>query len=200
MLTQLATVKARLEIAAGDVSHDDLLSRAIGAVSARFDRECNRTLARTVDATQEFSPRDAEIIARCYPVETVTKFELKTSEAEGWVEQERIDYIVRQACVISLNRPLSFVAGVSSLGAQLARVTYTGGYVLPGTAVGAGQTALPADLESAAVEQVTAWFQLREKLGLIRHWPSGGTYMVFSQLPLLPQVAAILRPHRRWTV
>jgi hypothetical protein len=76
----------------------------------------------------------------------------------------------------------------------------TGGYVLPGAAASAGQTVLPADLESAAVEQVAAWFQQRDKLGLIRSWPSGGTYMVFSQLPLLPQVAAILRPHRRWTV
>ena len=63
-----------------------------------------------------------------------------------------------------------------------------------------GQTALPADLETAAVEQVAVWFQQRDKLGLIRHWPSGGTYMVFSQLPLLPQVSAMIRPYRRWSV
>ena len=33
-------------------------------------------------------------------------------------------------------------------------------------------------------------------LGLIRHWPSGGTYLVFTQLPMLPQVMAVLRPGR----
>jgi hypothetical protein len=200
MLTQLATVRARLEIASDDTSHDDLLSRAIEAVSARFDRECNRTLARTVGATQEFSAVETEIVAQCYPVETVTRFELKTSEAAGWIEQAGTDFLVRQACVISLRAPLSFLPWGSSVDAGLARVTYTGGYVMPGTSIGSGQTALPADLESAAVEQVAAWFQQRDKLGLIRHWPKGGTYLVFIQLPLLPQVSASLRPHQRWTI
>ena len=74
MLTELSTVKARLEILSSDATHDDFLTRAIGAVSARFDRECNRTLGRTVDATQEFPAMDTEIVARCYPVETVTRF------------------------------------------------------------------------------------------------------------------------------
>ena len=80
------------------------------------------------------------------------------------------------------------------------QMTYTGGYVLPGTTPGAGQVALPADLESAAVEQVAAWFQQRDRLGLIRYWPSGGTFLVFAQLPLLAQVTAALRPHQRWAV
>jgi hypothetical protein len=200
MLTLLATVKARLEIAPGDVTHDDLLTRAIEAMSARFDRECNRTFRRTVGATQEFAARDTEIIARCYPVEAVTRFELKTTESDGWVEQAGVEHLVRSACVISLSVPLSFIAAVPPMGGGLGRVTYTGGYVMPGTAPAAGQAALPADLESAAVEQVAVWFQQRETLGLIRHWPSGGTYLVFSQLPLLQQVSAMIRPYRRWSV
>jgi hypothetical protein len=200
MLTQLITVKARLAIAPADVSQDDLLTRAIEAISARFDHECNRTFARTVGATQEFSATDTEIIARCYPIETVTRFEVKTSEAAGWIEQRGADYLVRQACVISLSAPLSPSSQVSWMSPWLGRVTYTGGYVMPGAAAGAGQTALPADLESAAVEQVAAWFQQRDKLGLIRHWPSGGTYVVFAQLPLLPQVREMIRPHVRWSV
>ncbi|HEY5914531.1 MAG TPA: hypothetical protein VJA21_28405 [Verrucomicrobiae bacterium] len=200
MLTQLATVKARLGLLDTDVQYDSLLTRAVEAVSARFDRECNRTLARTVGAVEEFGPAETEIVARCYPVETVSKFELRTTEAEGWVERTGVGYVLRQGCVISLAMPLSFVPQVSWTGPQLGRVTYTGGYVMPDATPGAGQTALPADLESAAVEQVAAWFQNRDKLGLIRHWPSGGTYLVFSQLPLLPQVSAIIRPYRRWVV
>jgi len=200
MLTQLSTVKARLDIIEGDTIYDELLSRAIEAVSARFDRECNRTFARAVDATEEFPAVNTEIIARCYPIETVSKFELKATEAEGWVEQTSVEYVVRGACVISLSTALSLISGVGSVGPQLARVAYTGGYVLPGTVPGAGQSALPPDLEWAAVEQIAAWFQQREKLGLIRHWPSGGTYLVFSQLPLLPQVTASLRPYRRWSI
>ena len=196
MLTQLTTVKARLEISVS--TYDDLLNRAIDAVSARFDRECNRTLARTVGATQEFSARGTEIVARCYPIETVSKFELKATEAAGWIEQTGVDYLIRQACIISLILPLSFVP--QAVSPQLTRVTYTGGYVMPGTTPSAGQTALPADLEWAAVEQVAAWFQQRDKLGLLRHWPSGGTFLAFPQEPLLPQVAATIRSYRRWNI
>jgi hypothetical protein len=200
MLTQLATVKARLSISPADTTQDDLLTRAIAAVSARFDNECNRTLARTVEATQEIAATEREIVAQCYPIETVTKFEVKMTEAEDWVERTVTDYLVRQSCVISLGAPLSVIPRVSSINPGLGRVTFTGGYVLPGTAPSPGQTALPADLESAAVEQVAVWYQQRDKLGLIRHWPSGGVYLVLSQLPLLPQVAAMIRPYRRWAV
>jgi hypothetical protein len=71
---------------------------------------------------------------------------------------------------------------------------------LPGTVAQAGQTPLPKDLESAATEQVAAWYQKRDKLGLIRHWPSGGTYLSLSQLAMLPAVAATLRRYQRWLV
>jgi hypothetical protein len=200
MLTQLATVKARLDILASDNSHDDLLTRAIEAVSARFDRECNRTLARTVGVVQEFPATDAEVIASCYPIEAITKFEVKVTESEGWRDQADVRYILRRGCVISLITPLSFIPEILSVGPQVARVTYTGGYVMPGNEVGPGLVGLPADLESAAIEQVAAWYQQRDKLGLIRYWPSGGTYLVFAQVPLLPQVTAALRPYRRWLV
>lgn len=194
MLTQLTTVKARLAIAPADVSQDDLLTRAIEAVSARFDRESGRTFERTVGAVHRFAACETEIVPVCYPIEAVTKFELKSNEAEGWQEQLGVDYLIRSASVISLVLPLA--PGASAVG----RVTYTGGYVPPGVAPQDGQSPLPKDLESAATEQVAAWYQNKDKLGLIRHWPSGGTYLVLSQLPILPWVAATLRRHQRWAV
>ena len=87
MLTQLATVKQRLGISEIDVQYDAVLTTAIQALSARFDKECNRTLARTVDATHEFPADDTEILPSCYPIESVTKFELKENETDGWVAQ-----------------------------------------------------------------------------------------------------------------
>jgi hypothetical protein len=71
-------------------------------VSARFDRETNRTLARTVGATHEFDPRDTELLVPCYPIESVAKFELKTTESAGWVEQTAVQYLIRHSCIISL--------------------------------------------------------------------------------------------------
>jgi len=63
MLAQLATVKSRLALVVTD--YDDLLTNAIKAVSARFDNECNRTLARTVGIAHEFDSNDTE---SCHPV------------------------------------------------------------------------------------------------------------------------------------
>jgi hypothetical protein len=160
MLSTLSTLKARLAIDDLSVQYDDLLTTALTALSARFDKETNRTLSRTANSTHEFRADDTEIVPSTLPLESVSKFELKSNETEGWVEQTNVEYLLRNHVVISLTTPLG-------TWRQQARITYTGGYVLPGDTPGAGQNALPADLEQAAVEQVAYWFQNREKLGLL---------------------------------
>ena len=191
MLAQLSTLKSRLAITVTD--YDTILTNALTAISVRFDKECNRTFTRTESITHEFDASDLEILVPCYPIESVTKFELKENETDGWIEQTDVEYLIRKSCIISLRFPLS------TLNSQLStcRVTYTGGYVLPGTTPDPGQAALPADIEQAAIEQAAAWFQNRDKLALIRNCPSGGTYQVFSQIDLLPNVAAVLRRYAR---
>jgi len=64
---QLTTIKDRLAIAPATTTYDTLLTSAIEAVSARFDSICNRTLARTVGATQEFPGDKTELILSCFP-------------------------------------------------------------------------------------------------------------------------------------
>src|SRR5437667_2969982 len=105
MLTQLSTVKSRLALTVTD--YDDILTSAIKAVSGRFDKECNRTLARSTDATDEFGADQTEVLVSRYPVEAVTKFELKANETDGWTEQTGVKYLLRRQCVISLSSPLS---------------------------------------------------------------------------------------------
>jgi hypothetical protein len=198
MLTQLPTLKSRLSIPDVDVQYDALLTNALTTMSVRFDCELNRTLARTVDATHEFASWQTELSPLCYPIESVSKFELKTTEAEGWLEQTGAQYLFRRSCIISLSQPFSFQYSAFSI--SVARVTYTGGYVLPGDTAAPGQTALPADLEQAAVEQAAAWFLHRDNVGLELNWPKGGVYQRFSQLPLLPSVEAVLSRYTRWAL
>src|SRR5215467_5976927 len=93
MLTQLTTIKARLQILDTDNTYDALLTNAIKAVSARFDKETARSLARTENATFEFPADVREICPPGYPIETVTKFETKSTEAEGWQEKTGINYL-----------------------------------------------------------------------------------------------------------
>src|SRR6267142_2059955 len=190
MLTQLSTVKTRLAIDPLDLQYDAILTNAISSISSRFDKETSRTLARTVNATHEFCAGDTEISVACYPIETVTKFETKSTETEGWVEQTSVDFLIRRSCIISLSG--NFSLQPSAFRLSLARITVTGGYVLPGVTPGPGQTPLPSDLEQAAVEQIAYWFQNRDKLGLKTRWPTGGTYEGFFQLDLLLNVQTVL--------
>jgi hypothetical protein len=197
MLTTLSTLKTRLAIDQADPQYDAILTNALRALSARFDKENKRTLARTENATFEFDPRDTELSPPCYPIESVTKFETKSSEATGWQEiSPAPDFLLRSSRIISLAAPLN--PQLSPLNPQLARVTCTGGYVLPGTLPAPGQTPLPD--EQAAVEQIAYWFQNREHLGLKTYWPSGAAYQQFAALDLLAPVQATLAHHRRWSI
>ena len=136
------------------------------------------------------SADECVVIVGCYPLESVSKWEVKSSESEGWVQQSTT-FLMRRNSILNLPEPLGTVR-------EIGRVTYTGGYVLPGAVVQPGQFALPKDVEGAAIEQVSAWFQNREKLGLIRHWPNSGLHLVISQAPLLGSVQMVLRRHERW--
>jgi len=96
-----------------------------------------------------------------------------------------------QRCVIELASPLG-------LECELGRVTYRGGYVLPGATAAEGQTALPDDLEQACVEQAAYWYQRRTQLGLVSIASEGSIVQQFQTSDLLPQVTAVLKHYERW--
>ncbi|MFN7140285.1 MAG: hypothetical protein ACK4UN_13195 [Limisphaerales bacterium] len=191
MLTTLASLKKRLGIEPFDLKDDAALTLVIKALAGRFEKETNRIFGRTVNAAEQFSADQMEIIARLYPIEEVTSFHLKTSEREGWVLQQNYDFLIRHDCIISLVAPLGSQR-------QLAKVTYTGGYVLPGTVAQPGQTPLPADLEQATIEQAAYWYQNKDRLGIVSLSGEGGSIQQFSQLDLLPNVKAVLKKHERY--
>jgi len=189
MFSTLPALKARLALDALDPQFDELLTNALLATGARFEKECNRFFARD-EMLEDFPGDSLELRLSRYPVESVSNLEIKTNEEEGWVELPSTEHLLRGACVVSLP---------SAIGTwrQQIRVTYVGGYVMPGDEVVADQFALPVDLEQAAVEQTAYWFQNRDKLGLLRSWPHQGTYQQFALLDLLPSVKAVLRTYER---
>jgi hypothetical protein len=77
MLATLPTIKARLEIPPVDTTHDNLLTSFILAVSAHFEKKCNRIFAR-VEFTEEFPADQSEILPAHYPLGVIEAFELKT--------------------------------------------------------------------------------------------------------------------------
>ena len=192
MLTTLPTVKTRLAISPVDTTHDDLLTSFIAAASAHFNKKCNRIFGRA-ETTEEFPADQTEILPAYYPLGPITSFQIKSTEGEDWVNVDDVEYLVRKGCVISLSTRLG-------TWRQQARVLYFGGYYAPDDPNYPSDNPLPDDLQQAAVEQVATWFLHRDYPGLIRHWPSGGVFQMFSQLPLLPSVEAILSRYTRWTL
>lgn len=188
MLTTLAKLKERLSLI--DATKDALLTQIIAGVGARFDNETGRTLARTVGATDEFPAQDLAVALRCYPLETITKLETKTTEAIGWVETDPGDILLHQNAVLCFNSPL---------GSQgtIARITYTGGYVMPGEIPAPGQAALPPILEAAAIEQAAMWYQLQGSVGIFRVEATTGTYLEVGDRYWVPWVRTVLRRYRR---
>jgi len=192
MLTQLATLKSRLGLEIFDTTDDLVLTSILKHVSARFAAECNRIFDYGAGLTYEFRANQINIIVDHPPIELVSQFHLKTTEAEGWVLQLSIDYLLSEKkSVIELAVPL----GTSR---QLGRVTYTGGYILPGATPTGNQIALPDDIEQACIDQVAYWYQRRTQLGLVSVTSGDSTVQQFQTSDLLPQVQAVLKHYERW--
>jgi len=192
MLTQLSTVKTRLGIT--DSSSDTILIRVINAVSSRFELYCNRSFGRNTDAVEEFNAEETEIRAGCFPIETVSGFELKSSEREGWVAVSPTpDFNIRRSCVVSLQQRLGNWR-------QMARVKYIGGFVLPGDEVGDGQTPLPEDLQQACIEQIVYWYQNRSSVGSSSLTSAAGVTTTIQDQSLLNSVEDTLNRYIRWSV
>jgi hypothetical protein len=192
MLTQLTTVKTRLGIAPADMADDLLLTNFIAGLSGRFERECNRTFGIGYGINFDFRGDEMNVRPDRCPVVSVASFWSKATEALGWVvESPTPDYLIgQQKNVIELAAPLG-----SSVG--LGRVVYTGGYVLPGTTPGTGETALPSEVEQACVEQCAYVYQNRARLGVASMSAEGGSVQQFGNLDLLPSVRAVLEEVRK---
>jgi hypothetical protein len=189
-LTQLSTLKARLKLE--DTVDDAFLTRLIAAGSSLFAAYCNREFARAVGVTQEFAGDEQELNLERPPIESVSAFEIMASETDGWEAQTGVDYQLspKRTHITLANR-------LASSGYKL-RVTYTGGFVLPGGTPTGIQRALPAEIENACVEQIVYWFQRKDELGLVSVSAEGGSIQQFTTANLLPMVKLALQPFVRW--
>jgi hypothetical protein len=192
-LATLAQLKARIGLDAFDTAQDDFLTGMLALVTGRMEQESNRKFGRLAGATQE-ARGDALVLAlERSPAEAVTKWELKSNETDGWEEQTGVDYLLRGAHTIELEESLG-------LEREILRVTYTGGYVLPGTEAESGQTALPGELTEACLQQAAYIWQNRDRLGVVSQWASGQILGGANMPDLLPAARAVCGKYRRITL
>lgn len=203
-LSNLATLKAWLLPESMRLNDDyDAQILAIGlGMSGLLERHCHRQFARAIGATHECSADRAHVVLPRYPVEAVTKVEIRRNLTEGWVELT--DVVENQNLAAGL---LLFGSELGSWGERL-RLTYTGGYwwrtaepadtgyaadTLP-----TGATALPDDLQLAWRLQCELAWSKRDNLGLsIGEKPDNVSVGSLSRIQLTDGVKDMLRPYVR---
>ena len=195
MLTQLATLKSRLAIDPFDIKDDTLLTNLILLVTARFENQTNRKLAYAQNITDDFQGDETELRVSHYPVDETqpVTFQRLTKASEGWQSVPSAEFVLRAGCIISL---------ISEIGRwkEQIRVTYSGGYVLPGSnpPPSTPNPQLPDDLQQSCVEQCAYLYQNKDRLGLAMVAQEGGRIQQFPRIDFLPSVAATLAKYERW--
>ena len=182
---------------------------AIGkAVAAAFERHCNRRFAYLAGDTVDVSAdRSFVALPRC-PVVTVSAIELRDSALGAWTSIGAPDSVLFSLAAESGLAQFGVVLGSF---AQRLRLTYTGGYFFETldstevgypTAVPAGSTPLPDDLQRAWVLAVQAQMDATDLLRGAAAAPAGKTPRNPAAAPaaiLTADVMEMLRPFIRYT-
>ena len=189
-VTSNALLKTRLGIPTEDTADDALLNGFIAHCHGRFERQTTRLFGYSATHAEEFHADHVEVVPVRFPVLGTVTFAIKSTEAEGWIAQSNVDYLLRRECIISLAAPL----GDDS---QVARATFAAGYDMPGDAATGGRP-LPDEIREAANEQCAYWYQNRNRLGVTSMSNEVGAITQFSSLDLLPAVKAVLSRYERW--
>lgn len=147
----LSDLKTRLNIDQADTTHDARLNQLINIASTLADRYANRVFEYDGQAEDIFDADEREIVVTRYPIESVSEVQVRDDVTDAWSIAD-----------VSIEVPLLGKAGVvhfnpsPGIPGQLARITYSGGFILPDQTPQPGQYALPEDIQYAVCEQA-AW-------------------------------------------
>ena len=209
--SNLATLKAWLlppALAAATDYDAQILAIGRGA-AAQLEGHCNRKFPRVVGDLYETTADRLVVILPRYPVEVISKVEIRNTIAEGWIDQGNPDQIL-------FNRRDQ--AGILDIGGWLGgryqrlRFTFTGGYFFEQlepadtgypTAQPSGSAALPDDLALAWRLQCEHIRTQRDKLGLsIAEQPKTlhGVVPNLASIQILPQAVNLVRELVRYSM
>lgn len=183
-------LKNWLEIGEDDTQFDALLTGLLKGVSSRFEGDCHRGLSRQVSVVEILDGGRNAISVFRYPIETITEVvESRFGDWEnGYILTENQNFTANKKNGILYRENFRWCVGKQSV-----RVTYTGGFVLPGDTVGAGQIALPDDIQYAVLEQCRYLWLRRKELGMESVGMGSGTWTLANKDPWLPSVGAVIR-------
>jgi len=197
--TTVAAVNARLD--QGATVDATLLGAIIDASTAQIAQWCNRwergtNLLLRKAARTEY-PRSwggNYLQLDVYPIESITSVTvaLDRDYDNGDSLTEDTDYVADYSMGGLYKEYLNW-----STIRKAVKVVYSAGYVDPASVAGEGQTALPADIQEAAIRQTIHLFKTRLAPGVRSQGMDDGSMTFYDARDLLESVKALVRPYRR---
>jgi len=198
----LATVEQfKLRYGLTGSAEDDVISQVLSGTSAQIALAAGRSWAGSPclersSLTLLFSPGrlTQALFLPAWPVILISSVKEAALElfAGAPALVEKTDYQVARHSGI-----LSRVGGPWLEGVNTVQVIYAGGYVPAGSAPAENETALPAELTEACLQQAGFVFQRRKSLGLSGLSAAAGSISSYAQDELLPGVRQVAEAYRR---
>jgi len=189
----LADVKGRLGITGTD--YDVVLNRIILGIENIFDNYTRRKLIQVAaDVTEYYAGCGQYLQLDRYPVIAITSvkqaLDFAFDSADALLADENYRLLGTTGIIYRLYQDWY------SLPDSI-QVICRGGYCPAAQAPGTGETALPAELREAAIEQSCFLFKRKDDLGLSSVSAEGGSISKFSAMKLLPLVTDILDSYKK---
>ena len=193
---------------AGDNMYNEAMLHIGRSTAKAFDDAVGRHFKREVGALEQFNFSRRYLMLAHAPIESITKMELKYTEAEGWIDLTTgiplcmIDFVEGILTVPDDFWPISAQFNHNRPG--LWRLTVTGGYWYDPTDDGSGTpptgaNVLPEDLKTAWLLQCQHLWVNRDNLGIT--WsPSGesrDTRKSLASVKFIPAVSMALTEYAR---
>jgi hypothetical protein len=180
-----------------DAGWDSQLTRLGQGVAASMEAYCGRKFAREVGATWECRGDRSMIVLPRYPIEELTKVEMREGVGSGWsdITSQVEDWSVLSGLVEFGSAPGSSISRL--------RATWTGGYWWDSSEDGSETKpvlaeALPADLKFAWLQHCRACWARYPKLGTPVNTVSQPTALV--TMNWAPEVLDVLLSYRRMSL
>jgi hypothetical protein len=186
-------IKNRLGITSTD--HDQTIGRIVLGLEAIFDRYCRRKIIQTgEDVTEYYAGMGRHLQILYYPIISITT--IKESYSYDFDSATALTVDTSYRLVGTGKSGILYRIGSSWPDQEDAiQIVYRGGYCSAADTPGDSETALPADLREAAIEQGSFVFKRRDDIGLSSVGFTGGSINKFSAMKLLPMVEAVLKSH-----
>jgi len=195
----LADVKDRLGKNTSETEFDGTLNRIILGIEVLFVGYTRRRLLQTAAAvTEYYTAEGSKLLLKSYPIIAIISI------------KQAADYNFDAATALVANTDYRLINSgkngiiYSTLGfgywlqaEEAIEIVYRGGFCAAGQVPAAGETAMPADLREAAIEQATFIFKRKDDIGLSGVSMQGGSISKFSDMELLPLVKQVLDNYKR---